>query len=104
MHTQYYKEYSHHLQRDMEFKVYGHAGLPFIVFPCQNGKFFDFVCEMVKLKSENEDYIIGGDALMHSGFKPKQPYNYSGFKFSDSRMILDNDSRMYYIKKNTVEE
>ena len=26
----------------MEFKVYGHAGLPFIVFPCQNGKFFDF--------------------------------------------------------------
>ena len=42
MHTQYYKEYSHNLQRDMEFKVYGHAGLPFIVFPCQDGKFFDF--------------------------------------------------------------
>ncbi len=42
MHTRYYKEYSHHLQRDMEFQVYGHAGLPFIVFPCQNGKFFDF--------------------------------------------------------------
>ena len=42
MHTQYYKEYSNKLQRDMEFKVYGHAGLPFIVFPCQNGKFFDF--------------------------------------------------------------
>ena len=65
----------------------------------EDGKFFDFVCEMVKLKSEKEDYIIGGDALMHSGFKPKQPYNYSGFKFSDSRMILDNDSRMYYVKK-----
>ena len=42
MHTQYYKEYSHCLQRDMEFKVYGHAGLPFIVFPCQDGKYFDF--------------------------------------------------------------
>ena len=42
MHTQYYKEYSHCLQRDMEFKVYGHAGVPFIVFPCQDGKFFDF--------------------------------------------------------------
>ena len=42
MHTQYYKEYSHNLGRDMEFKVYGHAGLPFIVFPCQDGKFFDF--------------------------------------------------------------
>lgn len=42
MHTRYCKEYSHNLQRDMEFKVYGHAGLPFVVFPCQDGKFFDF--------------------------------------------------------------
>ena len=42
MHIRYYKEYSPALQRDMEFKVYGHAGLPFIVFPCQDGKFFDF--------------------------------------------------------------
>lgn len=42
MHTQYYKEYSNLLGRDMEFKVYGHAGLPIVVFPCQDGKFFDF--------------------------------------------------------------
>ena len=42
MHIQYYKEYSHNLQRDMEFMVYGHAGLPMVVFPCQDGKFFDF--------------------------------------------------------------
>ena len=42
MHTRYYKEYSHNLHRDMEFKVYGHAGLPFVVFPCQDGKYFDF--------------------------------------------------------------
>ena len=42
MHVRYYKEYSQHLQRDMEFKVYGHAGLPMIVFPCQDGKFYDF--------------------------------------------------------------
>ncbi len=42
MHIRYYKEYSHHLGREMEFKVYGHGGLPFIVFPCQDGKFFDF--------------------------------------------------------------
>ena len=42
MHTQYYKEYSHHLGRDMEFKVYGHAGQPIVVFPCQDGNFYDF--------------------------------------------------------------
>ena len=42
MHIRYYKEYSYHLNRDMEFKVYGHAGRPFVVFPCQDGKFFEF--------------------------------------------------------------
>ena len=42
MYVRYYKEYSGYLERDMEFKVYGHAGIPFIVFPCQNGRFFDF--------------------------------------------------------------
>lgn len=42
MHTQYYKEYSKNLSRDMEFKVYGTAGLPIVVFPCQDGKYFDF--------------------------------------------------------------
>ena len=42
MHIRYYKEYSHNLRRDMEFKVYGHAGLPIVVFPCQDGKYIDF--------------------------------------------------------------
>lgn len=42
MQTTYYKEYSTNLERDMEFKVYGHSGKPCIVFPCQNGRFFDF--------------------------------------------------------------
>lgn len=42
MFVKYFKEYSYCLNRDMEFKVYGHAGLPFIVFPSQNGKFYDF--------------------------------------------------------------
>lgn len=57
MHTQYYKEYSYNLGRDMEFKVYGHAGLPFVVFPCQDGKFFDFesrgMIDLVADKIEN---------------------------------------------------
>ncbi len=42
MKTAYYKHYSVNLGRDMEFKVYGHAGRPFIVFPSQDGRFFDF--------------------------------------------------------------
>ena len=42
MKTAYFKEYSNNLGRDMEFKVYGHAGVPMLVFPCQDGRFFDF--------------------------------------------------------------
>ncbi len=42
MKVEYYKEYSHILNRDMEFKVFGHQGKPCIFFPSQNGRFFDY--------------------------------------------------------------
>ena len=42
METQYFKEYSPALGRDMEMKVYGHAGRPVLFIPCQNGRFYDF--------------------------------------------------------------
>ncbi len=42
MYTEYRKEYSHHLGRDMEYKIYGREGKPCVVFPCQNGRFYDF--------------------------------------------------------------
>lgn len=42
MQIRYYKEYSRYLDRDMEFKVFGHAGRPILIFPCQSGRFFDW--------------------------------------------------------------
>ena len=42
METQYCKQYSPALGRDMEFKIYGHAGKPVLFIPCQDGRFFDF--------------------------------------------------------------
>ena len=42
MEIRYMKHYSGHLGRDMEFKVYGHAGKPVMFIPCQGGRFFDF--------------------------------------------------------------
>ena len=42
MEIRYYKHYSSYLGRDMEFKVYGHAGKPVMFIPCQSGRFFDF--------------------------------------------------------------
>ncbi|MHC1786832.1 MAG: esterase family protein [Christensenellales bacterium] len=42
MQTSYFKTYSPALQRDMEVKVYGHAGKPCLVFPSQDGRYYDF--------------------------------------------------------------
>lgn len=42
MQTQYYKDYSPALGRDMEAKSYGHSGRPVLFIPCQDGRFFDF--------------------------------------------------------------
>lgn len=42
MKKEWFKEYSECLNRDMEFMVYGHAGQPILVFPSQDGRYFDF--------------------------------------------------------------
>lgn len=42
MQVRYFKEYSSCLGRDMEFKMYGHAGLLCLVIPCQDGRFFEW--------------------------------------------------------------
>jgi esterase/lipase superfamily enzyme len=42
MNREYHKWYSHALQRDMELLVFGHAGVPMIVFPTSQGRYFDY--------------------------------------------------------------
>ena len=42
MQIRYFREYSHYLDRFMEFKMYGHAGKMCFVFPCQDGRFFEW--------------------------------------------------------------
>ncbi|MBQ8637863.1 MAG: esterase family protein [Lachnospiraceae bacterium] len=42
MEMNYFKMYSPALGRDMECKIYGHAGRPVLFIPCQDGRFFDF--------------------------------------------------------------
>jgi len=42
MHTEHHHWWSQHLNREMDLKVYGHWGKPFIVFPCSRGRFFDY--------------------------------------------------------------
>ena len=42
MNIEYHKHYSGHLSREMEFKVYGHGGMPVLLIPCQGGRLFVF--------------------------------------------------------------
>lgn len=58
MKMEYYKEYSHELNRDLEFKVYGQGGLPCLVFPAQDGRFYDF--ENFGMIEATKDFIDAG--------------------------------------------
>lgn len=58
MNIEYYKEYSFNLGRDMEFKVYGHSGRPILVFPSQDGKFYDY---------ENNGMVDAASDFIESG-------------------------------------
>lgn len=42
MQINYHKSYSNYLNRDMEFKVFGHAGIVLLAFPSQDGRFYDY--------------------------------------------------------------
>lgn len=59
-----------------------------------DGKLYDFLCNVIKLRIEKEDFVAGGDSLMYSGFRPQQ----RGYNPTNSRILFDNDSRMYYVK------
>lgn len=42
MKVQYHKTYSYNLQREMEYKTYGHAGRGVLVFPSQDQRFYEW--------------------------------------------------------------
>lgn len=42
MHVEYHRWWSTSLNREMALKVYGHWGMPYVVFPCSRGRFFDY--------------------------------------------------------------
>jgi esterase/lipase superfamily enzyme len=42
MNREHHKWYSHHLGREMEFTVHGHAGRPILVFPTSMGRYMQY--------------------------------------------------------------
>lgn len=64
MEVQYFKHYSPTLGRDMECKVYGHAGRPVLFIPCQDGRFFDF--ENYRMTDVWSPWIESGQVMVFS--------------------------------------
>ena len=64
MEMQYFKWYSRELNRDMEMKVYGHAGRPVLFIPCQDGRYFDF--ENFKMTDTWAPWIENGEVMVFS--------------------------------------
>ena len=54
----YYKEWSAVLDRAMEFKVYGHGGVPVLALPARGGRFYDW---------ENNGMPEAAARLLHEG-------------------------------------
>ncbi|MDR2722287.1 MAG: hypothetical protein LBB54_00960 [Cellulomonadaceae bacterium] len=59
MQIEYRKEYSNHLGRDMEYKVYGHRGKPVLAFPTSFGRFWQW--EDLGMIGSVEWFINNGD-------------------------------------------
>ncbi len=64
MEIRYFKHWSSHLNREMEFKVYGHTGRPVLFIPCQSGRFFDF--ENFKMIDYWGPYIESGKCTVYA--------------------------------------
>ena len=62
MQTRYFKEYSPALGREMECKVYGHAGRPVLFVPCQDGRFFSF--EDYRMSDTLSPWIERGEIMV----------------------------------------
>jgi len=64
MEIRYFKHWSSYLNRDMEFKVYGHSGKPVLFIPCQSGRFFDF--ENFKMLDHWAPFIDSGSCTVYA--------------------------------------
>ena len=99
METQYFKHYSPALGRDMEMKVYGHAGRPVLFIPCQDGRFFDF--ENFKMTDVWSPWIESGQCMVFSiDTMDKETWS---DKAGDPRSrILRHEQWMAYITQEVV--
>ena len=92
MEIRYFKHWSSHLNRDMEFKVYGHAGKPVLFIPCQAGRFWDF--ESFKMTDTWAPWIESGEVMVFACDSiDNEAWAAIG---ADNRWRIENHERWYH--------
>ena len=99
MEIRYEKHWSSYLNREMEFKVYGHGGKSVLFVPCQGGRFFDF--ENFKMLDAWADWIESGQCRVFSvDCIDNEAWAAQG---ADNRWRIENHERWYnYIVNELV--
>ena len=99
MRIEYFKHYSSFLNRDMEFKVYGHSGRPVLFIPCQGGRFFDFenfhmIDYWAKWIEEGRCIVYSVDSIDNEAWAAQG---------ADNRWRIENHERWYnYVVEELV--
>ncbi len=91
MEIRYEKHWSGHLNRFMEFKVYGHSGKPVMFIPCQGGRFWDFesfkmIDYWAKWIEEGKCMVFSIDCIDNEAWAAKG---------ADNRWRIENHERWY---------
>ena len=99
MEIRYEKHWSSYLNREMEFKVYGHGGKSVLFVPCQGGRFFDF--ENFKMLDALADWIESGQCrVFRVDCIDNEAWAAQG---ADNRWRIENHERWYnYIVNELV--
>ena len=99
MEIRYEKHWSGHLNRFMEFKIYGNSGKPVLFIPCQSGRFFDFegfhmVDHWAKWIEEGKCTVYSIDTIDDEAWAAKG---------ADNRWRIENHERWYnYVVEELV--
>ncbi len=98
MEINYYKWYSYELKRDMEYKIYGTKGKPFIYFPTQYNRFYEVEEKGVV---DTLRYLIDGEQIVLISCDSLDSESLSNYGYWDKnkRLELYEDYYNYFFNE-----